>query len=153
MGLSNPNPAITGRFFRHSALLSLLAAVLLAVALSVLSRALIESENPGHAADHLSVAIPALLLAFALARLCPPPKPTRIARWARGAAITGLVLVGASLALEALGAFGYEGDESKIGALTTLHITAFVLQIPGALVLLISAVLAALSLPQRRTPH
>lgn len=150
--LSNTLPAGPRSVARHAAILSLVGALVLAVALSVLSSALIKSENPGHAADHLSLAIPALLLAFALARLCPRPKPTRIARLARRAVIIGLVFLGASLALEALGAFGYQGDESKIEALTTLHNATFVLQLPGALILLIGGALAALSLPQRRAP-
>lgn len=153
MGLSNAHPSTSGLFVRHSAILALLGAVLVAIALSVLSNALIESENPGHAADHLSVAIPALLLAVVLARLSPKPKPTRIARFARRFVIIGLLLLSASLVLEAVGAFGYAGDESNIDALTSLHNTAFVLQLPGALVVLVGAVLAVLSLPQQRSPH
>lgn len=153
VGLSNAHPATTRLFVRHSAILSLLGAVLLAIALSVLSNALIERENPSHAADHLSVAIPALLLAFVLARLCPQPKPTRIARSARRSVVIGLFFLGASLFLEAVGAFGYAGDESNIDALTTLHNAAFVLQLPGALVVFVGAVLAVLSLPQQRSPR
>ena len=136
----------------YPAILSVLLAIGLAVVLLLVSGALIEAENPSHAAFHLSVAIPALVLAFALFRLCRPPKPTRIGRWSRYALVAGLVLIAGSLVIEAIGAFGYAGDSVRIEVLRTIHNDAWMIGFPGAFILLIGVVLAVLSVPQRRTP-
>jgi len=137
---------------RHPAILSVVLAIGLAVVLLLVSGALIEAENPSHAANHLAFAIPELVLAFALFRLCRPPKPTRIGRWSRYALVAGLVLIAGGDVIEAIGAFGYAGDQSRIEVLTTIHNGSWMIQFPGAFIFLIGVVLAVLSVPQRRTP-
>lgn len=135
---------------RHPAISYVSAAIALAVALSVAAAMLNDTENLGHAADHLAIATPMLLLVIAIRQRVGPPKPTRIGRSGRHALIAGLILVGGSLLLEAIGAFGYDGDDSRIGFLTSLHNGVWMIQFPGALVLMIGAVLAMLSLGQNR---
>ncbi len=146
------DPGRTGPLGQYPAILGVVLAIGLAVVLLLVSGALIDAENPSHAADHLAVAIPALLLAFALCRLCRPPKPTRIGRSSRYALVAGLVLNAGSLVAEAIGAFGYAGDQSRIKVLTTIHNGSWMIGFPGSVILLIGVVLAVLSVPQRRTP-
>ena len=135
---------------RHCAIVSALLAIALTVILIIVSNALIKSENPNHAATHLSTTIPALLLAFSLARICQPPKPTRIGKWSRRSLIVGLVLLGIGAITEAIGAFGYRGNESVIDVLTTIHNSSFIFALPGLFIMLIGMALGIVSLFQRR---
>lgn len=125
--------------------------IALVIVLDKVSDALVNGENSSHAAGHLAYAIPALLLAFFLIWLCPPPKPTGLGRRSRQALIAGLLLLGAGGVTEAIGAFGYAGDESRIGILTTIHGSSWMLSFPGALILLTGVVLGVISLFQHRT--
>lgn len=130
-------------------LLSVVLAILLSIVLAVVQSWVSLSENLDHALFHLALAIPASLLAWSIAFWCPRRKNTRAARWGRGAAIWGLVSMSAGLGLEAIGAFGYDGDDSRIGALTTLHNSAFLVQIPGLPLLVAAILLGIASLFQR----
>ena len=123
--------------------------ILLSIILHLMLGALSLSGNVGHATDHLTIAVPALVLAWSIAFWCPQRKDTRAARWGRMAAVTGLVMSGVALVLEAIGAFGYDGDDSRIGALTTLHNTVWLIDFPGNLALLVGFLLGFCSLFQR----
>ena len=136
----------------HPLLVSVVLALGTSVVLLRILGAVSLSENADHAADHLAVAVPALLLAWSIALWCPRRKNTRAARWGRGAAITGLVLSGTALVLESIGAFGYDGDDSRVGALTTLHNSVWPFSFLGIVVLLVGILLGVVSLFQR-TPE
>lgn len=88
------------------------------------------------------MAIPALLHAFSLARICRPPKPTRIGRWSRRALIVRLVLLGIGSTTEAIGAFGYRGSQSGIDVLTTIHNLSWIITFPSLIIFLIGWLLA-----------
>jgi hypothetical protein len=140
------------RFLRASPLIiSIVLTILLSVVLNLILGAISLSENFDHATSHLAVAIPALLLAWSIAFSCPRRKHTRASRWGRRAAITGLVMISAGLVLESIGAFGYDGDDSRIEALTTLHSSAWLIEFPGVPVLLVGILLGMFSL-LGRTP-
>ena len=139
---------------RYGSLLSAGVVVALVVGLRAVTDATITDDNAGHAADHLTVALPSVVLVALLVGVCPPPKDTRIGRAARRLVAAGLVLVSASLVLEAIGAFGYgPGGLSEIDALTNLHNTTWVVGFPAAVVLLVGLVLGGLSLFQGRPPR
>lgn len=136
----------------------LLVSVVLAIGCSVVLLSILGAvslpENADHAADHLAVAVPALLLAWSIVFWCPGHKNTRAARWGRGAAVAGLVMSGIALVLESIGAFGYDGEDSRFGALTTLHNSVWVISFLGFLTLLVGILLGLVSLFQRtREPH
>lgn len=138
------------RYLRIRPLLaSVVSTILLSILLLVIFGAVGLSENVDHAMFHLAIAVPAFLLAWSIAFWCPRRKKTRAARWGRGAAIAGLVMSGAAVALEAIGAFGYDGDDSRVDALTTLHNSTWPIDITGNLVLLGGILLGAFSLFQR----
>lgn len=129
---------------------SILGSILLSVVLLLVADALSPPEsNVAHAADHMAIAVPGLLLAWSIASWCPRRKDTRTARWGRTAAVAGLAMSGAALVLESIGAFGYDGNDSRIDALTTLHNTVWVIDLPGMLILLMGIVLGVCSLFQR----
>lgn len=139
---------------RHLAIISAVAAVALIVVLSLVTNAVITNENPEHAAGHLSNAVPLLLLAYVLTRVAPRPKPTRLGRLGRRALIIGMTMVGVSEVVEAIGAFGYQeaGDGVRFKSLQSIHNSSWILQFPGALVVLVGMLLAFLSLFQSRLP-
>lgn len=138
------------RFLRARPLIaSIVLTILLSIVLKLMLAAISLSENLKHSTSHLAVAIPALLLASSIAFWCPRRKITRAARWGRSAAITGLVMISASLVLESIGAFGYDGDRSRIEALTALHNATWLIEFPGALVLLVGILLSLVSLFSR----
>ena len=131
----------------------LLVSVVLAIGSSVVLLRILGAvnlpENAAHAADHLAVAVPVLVLAWSIAFWCPRRKDTRAAQWGRGAAVAGLAIGGTALVLESIGAFGYDGDDSRIGALTTLHNSVWLFSFLGFMVLLVGILLGVVSLFQR----
>jgi len=134
----------------HLLLVSVAAAILLSIALVQFADALSPpGSNISHATGHLAIAVPTLLLACSIASWCPRRKDTRAARWGRRAAITGLGMITVGLILEAIGAFGYDGDDSRIAALTTLHNASWLIQFPGVPVLLVGILLGFYSVVQR----
>lgn len=134
----------------HLLVVSVGGAILLSIALLQFADALSPAgSNIRHAADHLAVAVPALVLAWSIAFWCPRRKDTRAARWGRRAAITGIGMISAGLVLESIGAFGYDGDKSRIAALTTLHNASWLIQFPGVPVLVVGILLGLYSVVQR----
>ena len=138
---------------RFGAPLSAVAAVTAAVVLSAVHGLVITGDNAKHAAGHLAIALPLLALVGFVLRVCPPAKATRIGRASRILIVTALISIAAGLTLEAVGAFGYGPNESKkIEALTTLHNTAYLVQLPGLLALLFGLPLSVMSLAQKHPP-
>lgn len=139
------------RHLRTQALLiSVIGATVLSVVLVLIADAVSPPDsNVSHSTGHLAIAIPAFLLAWSIARWCPRRKNTRSARWGRRAATIGLVMISAGFVLEAIGAFGYDGGNSRIAALTMLHNASWVIQFPGVPILLVGILLGCRSLFQR----
>ncbi len=152
MTMTDSNETGTPQPIRGRQYVLLIGVVLTIVAILALSAGAsqIGSENPRHAARHMAVALPLLVLCISIARFFPTPKPTRIGGTGRRAVIWGLGLTSASLVMEAIGAFGYEGDSSRIGALTKMHNTAVILDLPGSLLLLLGLLLGLVSMMNPR---
>lgn len=127
---------------RHPVIPTLFAAIGIVVVLTFVVNAFLSAENPQHAGGHLALASGFLLLGAAAVRIWPPPRPTRTGRMARRALVVGCALVIVGLLAEAMGAFGYSGDEHRIEALTTIHNGSWPLGFLGILLILWGALLA-----------
>lgn len=139
---------MTRRLGPHPLLASAFACLALEIAAHLIVASLSLSENLGHAAFHMATALPMLLLAWSIAYWCPPRKHTFVARWGRRITIVGLMMISVGLVLESIGAFGYEGDDSRIGALTTLHNGSWLIQFPGVPLLVVGLLMGLASLFQ-----
>ena len=133
---------------RNFIITSALFAAAVGVFLLITSNAVFDSENLVHFAMHFIMAIVVLL--FALVRFRRSPKPTRIGRLGRITLVTGLVLFGVATVIEAIGAFGYLGNDHANQLLTSFHNTSAVLAIPGMFITLIGVALGLISLLQRK---
>lgn len=135
---------------RFGAPLAVIAAIAAIIGLTMAESAVITRGNSSHAADHLAAAIPLAALAFVLVRECRRPRATRIARTGHRLIVIALGAASFSLGLEALGAFGYDGDVQRIKALTTLHNSSWIIQGVAMLALGVGLLFGAMSLAQRR---
>lgn len=133
----------------HPLLASFVACLALSIAAHLVVASLTLSENLGHAAFHLATALPMLLLAWSIAYWCPPRRRTFVAVWGRRITIVALMMISVGLVLESIGAFGYDGDDSRIGALTTLHNGSWLIQFPGVPLLVVGLLMGLASLFQR----
>ena len=97
--------SVTTVRIRHPIATSVALAFLLAVVLSWLVSVLPLRGNDAHAASHLAVAVPAVLLLTIAIRSWPPPA-LRAEVLSRGVFFLGLGMVGAGMSLEAIGAYG-----------------------------------------------
>lgn len=138
---------------RYPVLVGAVLAVALAIVLDKVFDGLVNSEHSSHAAGHLTYTVPALLLAFSLIRVTPPPKPTESGRQNRRTLIAGLLALGIGGATEAIGAFGKGNYDSGFDVVTALHDLGLLLTFVGLFTVLISVVLAVLSLRQQKTPR
>ena len=127
---------------------SALFAAAVGVFLLITSNAVFNSENLVHFAMHFIMATVVLLLA--LVRFRRSPKPTRIGRLGRITLVAGLVLFGVATVIEAIGAFGYLGNEDANQLLTSFHNYSYWLALPGMFITLIGAALGLISLLQRK---
>ncbi len=125
---------------KHPAVAALLWALPLVAVLLALGWRI--QDEAGHAASHLVVGLPALLLLFSSPRW-RQPAPGRGGSVARKLAVTGLGLLAGGQLLEAIGAFGFEGYVRQYQWLATLHDISMVLGPPGLLLLLLGGILTA----------
>lgn len=125
---------------KHPAVAALLWALpVVAVLVAVGSRI---QDEAGHAASHLVVGLPALLLLFSSSRW-REPAPGRSGSVARKLVVIGLGVLGGGQLLEAIGAVGFEGYARQYGWLATLHDISMVLGPLGLLFLLLGGILTA----------
>jgi hypothetical protein len=125
---------------KHPAVAALLWALPLVAVLLALGWRI--QDEVGHAASHLVVGLPALLLLFSSPRW-RQPAPGRSGSVARKLAVIGLGLLAGGQLLEAIGAFGFEGYARQYDWLATLHDISMVLGPPGLLLLLLGGILTA----------
>ena len=133
---------------RNLIITSALFAAAVGVFLLITSNAVFNSENFTHFAMHFIMATVVLLLA--LVRFRRSPKPTRIGISGRITLVAGLVLFGVATVIEAIGAFGYLGNDHANQLLTYFHNYSVWLALPGMLITLIGAALGLISLLQRK---
>ncbi len=131
----------------HPALTALAVAVpLIAVLLLVGSRL---GDEPGHAASHLAVGLPAVLLLFSASRW-----RERASGWAgsvgRKLLLLGLALIGGGQVLEAVAAFGYEGYVRQYEWLARLHDFSMFAGPPGLLLVIIGGILTVVARMNQR---
>jgi hypothetical protein len=138
---------------RYPILVGAVVAMALAIVLDKVFDVFVNGENSSHAAGHLTYAVPALLFAFSLIRLDPPPKPTESGRRSRRALTAGLLLLGIGGATEAIGAFGKGTYNSGFNALTALHDLGLLLTLAGTFAIFMSALLFLLSFRASKTPR
>lgn len=106
-------------------------------------------DEAGHAASHLAIGIPALLLLFSSSRW-REPVPGRLSSGARKLLLIALGLLGLGQSLEAVGAFGFEGYARQYEWLATLHDVAMFSGPPGLLLVLIGGILTAVARMKER---
>ncbi|HVM34629.1 MAG TPA: hypothetical protein VM784_04735 [Actinomycetota bacterium] len=99
----------------RSILDSVIAAILLFGAVVVLSIPIRDDDVLGHAASHLAVGLPLLLLLVARLRWPAPASPL-----GRRLLVGGMSIFAAGQILEAIGAFGYDGYD-RVNPLASLH--------------------------------
>jgi len=114
-----------------------------AVFLTYVFGVLVTAENPDHALGHVASASLFLIVAFAAVRFWPAPRPGGAKRLSRGLVVGGCSVIAAALLLEAVGAFGYDGEKSRVGLLTALHNGVWPLGVVGFLGLVVGMLLAA----------
>ena len=94
-----------GLMRRSPVLSSLAVCLLLGATLTTATLVVPLSENVEHAAGHVSLALPALLLLTSVLRWWPPAGPHLATRVARATFVAGLAIGGLGLVAEAIGAF------------------------------------------------
>lgn len=99
-------------------------------------------DEAGHAASHLAVAVPPLLLLFSSRRWRSNDAegPGSVAR---KVLVTGLAVLGFGQVFEAIGGLGFEGYERQYEWLATLHDVSMLSMPAGVLLLLIGGTLMA----------
>lgn len=97
-----------------------------------------------HAASHILVALPAMLLMAAALKVWPPPHPATASRSARRALVAGLLILTIGNALEAVGAYGYEGN-TEVSSLARAHAMAIPIGVVGVLLTAFGAVASILT--------
>lgn len=95
MGLTGRSPVLS----------SLAVCLLLGATLTTATLVVPLSENVEHAAGHVSLAVPVLLLLTSVLLWWPPAGPDLATRIARGTFVAGLAIGGLGLVAEAIGAF------------------------------------------------
>lgn len=126
----------------HPALSALIVAVPL-IALLVLVGARMDDEA-GHAASHLAVGLPALLLLFSSPGWRKPP-PGWVGTVGRRLVLIAFAVFGTAQVLEALGAVGFEGYARQYEWLARLHDLSMMAGPPALLLLVIGGVLTAVA--------
>ena len=107
---------------RHPVAGSVTLCVALGATLITVAFAMPLRDNVDHAAGHLALAVPVLLLLGWGLLWWPPAGPVLSARLARGILLAGLAIAGLGLVIEAVGAFGYGTDQvSSANDLTVFH--------------------------------
>ena len=129
---------------KHPVMATIIGGVAAGVGLTLAVPVLVSGTNPYHAGEHLAQALPFAVIVVAAALFWPPPHQTPTGRYARLALVWGSVLVVAGLVAEAVGAFGYDGDEHAVEALTSLHNGVWPITYSGALLVWCSAMLAVI---------
>lgn len=133
MGLIGRNPVVSSL-----ALCILLGATLITAALVMPLR-----ETVDHAAGHLSVAVPVLLLLTCVLLWWPPAGPELATRVARATFVAGLAIGGLGLVTEAIGALGYAANQdSEANDLTTFHDIGVAVWPVGFMVFLAGAIMS-----------
>ena len=105
---------------RHPIASSVAAAVLLGAALAGVIGIVRPAGEAQHAAGHLAIGIPLILLAVAAVTLWAPPT-AGLGRVARIVLVTGLSVFALGQILESIGAFGYDGYARTNTSLALLH--------------------------------
>jgi hypothetical protein len=127
---------------RHPVASSVVVCVVLAAALITVAFVLPLRGNVDHAAGHLSLAVPVLLLlVWALLRW-PPAGAELAARIARGTLLAGLAIAGVGLVIEAVGAFGYADEFAEANQLSVLHDIGVAVWPVGLLALMAGSVMS-----------
>lgn len=124
----------------HPAVTALLRALPLVAVLIVVGATI--QDEAGHAASHLAIGLPALLLLFSSSRWREPVSG-RLGSAARKLLLIGLGLLGIGQSLEAVGALGFEGYARQYEWLATLHDIAMFSGPPGLLLVLVGGILTA----------
>jgi hypothetical protein len=120
------------------------AAVIAALQLTV--RLLPLAPDPEHAARHLAVGVPLLVLLL-LVLLYWPVRPGLLARVARGTLVTGLALAAVGLLAAAAGAFGFAADgRTPANGLATVHDLSAAVWVVGLIAVGVSALLTSVDL-------
>lgn len=128
-------------FVREHPVVAALAWAIPLVAVLIVVGSRIQDEV-GHAASHLAVGLPALLLLFSSSRW-RERVPGRLGSAARKLVLIGLGLLGVGQSLEALGAAGFEGYARQYEWLAKLHDLAMFSGPPGLVLLLVGSILTA----------
>lgn len=127
---------------KHPAVAALLWALPMVAVLIVVGSRI--QDEAGHAASHLAIGLPALLLLFS-SRRWREPVPGRLGSTGRRLVLVGLGLLAVGQSLEAVGAFGFEGYARQYEWLATLHDLAMFSAPPGLLLLLIGGILTGVT--------
>ena len=103
---------------------------------------LASEDETAHAAQHLAVAVPVVLVVVAARRVWPRPRDDRAAKGARMVLLSGLGVFGVGQLVEAAGAFGFEGDK-RVNWLAAVHDFAVALSQVGIIVTVMGALVSA----------
>lgn len=137
------NSSATTARARHPMATGVAPAFVLAAVLGWLVSVLPLRGNSAHAASHLAVAVPALVLLATALRAWPPPE-VRAEGLSRGVFLLGLGIAGGGMSLEAIGAYGYDEDGGRrIELLTSLHNSAVAIGGIGLLLVVLGGILTA----------
>ncbi|MGI8707603.1 MAG: hypothetical protein ACR2LG_05325 [Actinomycetota bacterium] len=128
---------------RHPIASSVAAAVLLAAALAGVISLVRPAGEAEHAAGHLAIGIPLILVAVAAVTLWAPPT-AGLGRVGRIVLVAGLSVFALGQILESVGAFGYDGYARTNPSLALLHDIGLVGMI-GMPVLTIGVILSLLA--------
>lgn len=126
MGLMGRNPVVSS-----VAASTLLGATLITAALVMPLR-----EDVDHAAGHLAVAVPVLLLLTWVLLWWPPAGPVLATRVARGTLVAGLAIAGLGLVAESIGALDVGQSTLEANGLPSFHDVGVALWPAGFVVLL-----------------
>lgn len=124
---------------RYALIYYILAAAAPYLLITIISRALHLSKNAGHATFHLSWAFPILFFLLLLIKSYKN-NPRAKANINTKLIVLGLLVVALSLVIEAVGAFGYDGENSKIHFLTELHNSSLIFSMLGLFIFVIGII-------------
>jgi hypothetical protein len=122
---------------KYPSIAAVLWVVPAAVILAFIGR---DEDELGHAAFHLATTLPLFAILVSSRRWRAPEKGMAVG--ARRSVLIGLAFVCAGAVLEALGAFGYEGNARQYELVAKFHDVGLGLGPVGFLFLLVGAVLA-----------
>jgi hypothetical protein len=135
-------------FRRHPALAAVLWVLPIAVVLAFVGAR--DDDEFGHAAGHLMIALPVVAVLVSSRRWRELP-PDRSGLVARRSMLIGLAFIGVGGFLEAVGAFGYEGNVRQYEAVARVHDVALALGPIGFVFLVIGGLLTLA--PRLRVPR